>query len=86
MLLLSRDRAYGRRGLCMIAPVTTNIRGIRGEVLLGEDEGMPRPCAANVDSIETIAQHRLERRITTLSADKIRQIDEAIHYALALSY
>jgi mRNA-degrading endonuclease toxin of MazEF toxin-antitoxin module len=70
----------------MVAPVSTNVKGLRGEVLLGEEDGMPLACAANLDSLETIAQSRLERRITSLSAAKLRQMEQAIHFTLALGY
>jgi len=50
-VLLSRDDAYAIRSRLTVAPVTTRQRGIPSEVALGPEEGLPRPCVANLDSI-----------------------------------
>jgi mRNA interferase MazF len=67
-----------------VAPVTTRVRHIRAEVVLGPADGLPRPCVANVDTITTVPVANLQDYVTTLSADKIAAIDAAIHYALGL--
>src|SRR4030065_255030 len=54
VLLLSRNEAYEVRSRVIIAPVTTQLRGIRSEVPLGPEDGLPRRSVANLDTILTI--------------------------------
>ncbi len=84
MVLLSRDEAYAVRALVTIAPLTTRIRSIPAEVPLGPQEGLPRECVANLDSITTIAKAMLRRRVTALRPAKLVELDAAIHFALGL--
>ena len=50
---LSRDEAYPVRTAVTVAPVTTTTRGIAVQVSLGLEDGLPKPCALNCDSIWT---------------------------------
>ena len=84
VVLLTRDDASAIRSLVTVAPVTTRIRGIPAEVPLGPEDGLPRACVANLDTIDTIAQSRLQNQITALSPQKLRAVDAAIHFALGL--
>ena len=84
VLLVSRDDAYRYRDLVMIAPVSRRVRGIPAEVPLGPVEGLPKPCAANLDSLQTVSKSLLLNRIAHLPAAKLDEIDEALQYALGL--
>ena len=84
VLLLSRDEAYAVRSLVIVAPVTTRIRGIRSEVPLGPDDGIPKVCAANLDTITTIARSSLTERLAVLKRDKVQAVDAAIRFALGM--
>jgi mRNA interferase MazF len=84
VLLLSRDEAYSVRDLVIVAPVTTRIRHIPSEVPLGPEDGLPKSCVVNLDTITTIAKAGLRERLTTLSADKRRAVDGALRFALGL--
>ena len=84
VILLSRDEAYAVRSMVIVAPVTTRIRHIPAEVPLGPEDGLPRACVANLDSIITIAKANLRERVTTLSVKKLRAVDAALHFALGL--
>ncbi len=86
VLLLSRDEAYAIRSQITVAPVSTRIRDIPTEVLLGPQDGMPRACAVNLDSIATIAKASLRDQITALSPQNVRAVDEAVHFALGLQH
>jgi len=84
VLLLSRNEAYAVRELVTVAPVTTRIRHIASEVSLGPEEGLPRPCIVNLDSITTIAKGSLCDRLTSLSLEKLKEVEVALHFALGL--
>lgn len=82
VVLLSRDEAYPVRTAVTVAPVTTTVRGIAVEVSLGLEDGLPRPCAVNCDSLLTIPKAYLESRIARLSEPKMEEIHKAIRFAL----
>jgi mRNA interferase MazF len=84
VLLLSRNEAYTVRKLIMVAPLTTRIRRISSEVSLGDEDGVARACVVNLDTITTIAKASLTERLTTLSAEKLKAVEEALHFSLGL--
>ncbi|MBI4823040.1 MAG: type II toxin-antitoxin system PemK/MazF family toxin [Nitrospirae bacterium] len=84
VVLLSRDEAYSIRNAVTVAEVTRTIRGIPVEVLLGPEDGMPKKCAVNLDTIMTIRKELLTERITLLRSDKLTDIKKAIKFALDL--
>ncbi|MBA3051641.1 MAG: type II toxin-antitoxin system PemK/MazF family toxin [Candidatus Omnitrophota bacterium] len=85
VVLLSRDAAYTVRNAVTVAEITTTIRDIPVEVSLGHSEGMPKKCVANLDTIITIRKGRIDTKITGLPQSKIKEIDEAIRFALDIS-
>ena len=84
VVLLSREEAYAVRNLVTVAPVTTRSRGIRSEVRLGPEQGLPKPCVANLDTIATIPKAALRDRISLLPLEKIEALNAAIRFALGL--
>lgn len=84
MLLLSRQEAYLRRGYVTVAPVTRTFRPIDSHVSVGPAEGLRSASVVNLDSIMTINKRLLERRVGELTAGKMREIEEAIRFALQL--
>lgn len=84
VVLLSRNEAYAVRELVTVAPVTTRIRGIPVEVLLGPDDGLAKRCVANLDTITTIPKAALARPVAILSAEKVAAVDTALRFALGL--
>ena len=85
VILLSRDESYNIRKLVTIAPITTRIRGIASEISLGPEDGLPRKCVANLDTITTIPKSFLFEQTGLLSPGKMQSLDNAIHFALGLS-
>jgi mRNA interferase MazF len=84
VLLLSRDAAYRVRTAVTVGPVTRTARDIPVEVSLDQADGLPTPCVANLDDIATIPKALLTRRITTLSPERMREVEDAIRFALDL--
>ena len=84
VVLLSRDEAYAIRNAVTVAEVTTTMRGIPVEVSLGLEDGLPKKCVVNLDSIATIRKELLSERITILRNEKIEQINAAIKFALSI--
>ncbi|MBI2322337.1 MAG: type II toxin-antitoxin system PemK/MazF family toxin [Chloroflexi bacterium] len=84
VLLLSRDVAYRVRASVTVGVVTRAVRGIATEVPLGPADGMPVACVVNLDDILTIPKRLLQQRITSLSAENMAHVAEAIAFALDL--
>lgn len=59
VLLLSRNEAYQIRDYVSVAIITTTIRHIPVEVLLNEQDGLPRESVANLDNVMTIRKSSL---------------------------
>jgi mRNA interferase MazF len=86
VLLLSRDESYRSRELILAARITTRIRNIRSEVILTENDGVPKLCVVNLDVIQTISKNLLIERITSLSPEKLQAVETAIHFSMGLSF
>jgi len=84
VVLLSRDEAYAVRSLVIVAPITIRMRHIPSEVVLGPDNGMPRDCVANLDTMTTVPKDCLRSRLTSLSPQKLKEMEAAIHFVLGL--
>ena len=81
VVVLTRERFISRLHSVIVAPVTTNVRGLPTEVTLDETDGLPRRCAANFDNVFTLRRDRLENRITTLPSDKLDLVCRAYRFA-----
>lgn len=84
VLILTRDSALDFLSEVTIAPVTSTVRDIPSEIALGEEDGMPRACAVNLDHIQTVSKGKIGALITTLNTDRMAQVRHALRFALAL--
>jgi mRNA interferase MazF len=84
VLLLSRNEAYAVRNAVTVAEITSTIRGIPVEVGLDQEDGMPKRCIVNLDTIVTIRKELLKERLTTLREEKMAQVNSGIKFALAV--
>ncbi len=84
VVILTRDSILGYLGEVTIAPITSTIRDIPSEVLLTHEDGMRKDCAINCDHIQTVSKNKIGTAITTLTQDKLKQLSEAIWFALNL--
>jgi len=84
VVLLSRDEAYRVRNSVTVAEITSTIRNIPVEVSLGHEEGLPKKCVANLDTIITLSKSLLENKIALLSQEKVNEINASIKFALDL--
>ena len=84
VVLLSRNEAYSVRNAVTVAEVTSIIRHIPVEVNLGTEDGLPKKCVINLDTIITVRKELLIEKITDLVPEKINQVEEAIRFALDL--
>ncbi len=81
VLLLTRSAAYAYLNKAIVGEITTTIRGIPQEVLLGEPEGLV-PSVANLDNLHVVAKRHLTSRVGVLSAAREQEVKRALGYAL----
>ena len=83
VLVLSRDAAIPRLGRALVAPCTTTVRTLPSEVVLepGEDP-IPRRCAVNLDSVESVSLGVLVERLGRLADARMREICAALAVAV----
>jgi len=84
VLILTRNSILEYLGEVTVAPITSTVRDIPSEVFLSKNEGMQRDCAINFDHIQTVSKRKIGSLITRLSSEKLKQVREAISFALEL--
>ena len=84
VLLLTRDSALEILGGVTIAPITTTIRDITSEVLLTNEDGLPRESVVNLDHVQTVPRGRLGGAIATLTSARMEQVRAALLFALGM--
>ncbi|HXT01750.1 MAG TPA: type II toxin-antitoxin system PemK/MazF family toxin [Elusimicrobiota bacterium] len=84
VVLVSRDSEIQVRRLILAAPVTSRIRRLDSEVLLGQEDGLHKSCVANTSNVGLVSKARLIRRISTLSSSKRDALDAALLFSLGL--
>ncbi len=84
VVILTRNSIIEYLGELTVAPVTTTIRDIPTQVVLSEHDGMARQCAIDCDHIQTVAKGKIGPTITTLHADRMEEVGQAVAFALEL--
>ncbi|MBI4715408.1 MAG: type II toxin-antitoxin system PemK/MazF family toxin [Nitrospirae bacterium] len=84
VVILTRNSILEYLGEVTVAPVTSTIRDIPSEVLLTRGDGMHSDCAVNCDHIQTVSKSNMGPLVTTLTAEKLSEIRNAISFALNL--
>ena len=84
VLIITRNSIIDYLNDVTIAPITSTIRDIPSEMVLSQDDGMPKDCAVNFDHIQAVAKNRLGSLITVLPAYRLEEIKKAIFFALDL--
>lgn len=82
VLVLTRDSAVDYLATVTVAPITSTIRGVPSEVVLGEEDGMKAPCVVNLHNTTTVPQHRLGKRVAQLSPMRMSEICAAVRFSL----
>ena len=67
------------------APIYSEVLGIRSEVVLGTEDGLPRTCAIRCDFLMLLFKSKLTTFAGELRARKTQELNGAISYALQIS-
>jgi mRNA-degrading endonuclease toxin of MazEF toxin-antitoxin module len=85
-VVVSRDFIAGHEDIATVvcAPVYGEVFGLRTEVVVGPDEGVPRPSAIRCDFLTLMFKRKLTGFVATLSAHKQEELRRALRNALQL--
>lgn len=84
VLILTRTSAISFLKALTIAPITTTIRDIPSEVFLSREDGLLTDCAVNLDNLQTLPKEQLGGLIATLSPLRLREVNQALAFALGM--
>lgn len=84
VLVLTREAARSAMTKVTVAPVTSTVKGLSGEVELGERNGLDHRCVASLDNTVTIAGSLLGCTIGFLHPDQERALANAVIMAFDL--
>jgi len=83
VVVLTRDIAVPKLGRALVAPCTTNIRGLPTEVVLEIDvDPIPKRSAVNLDSVENVGVGALTERLGKLGDVRMREVCLALAVAV----
>ena len=78
VLILSRDAVIGSLARPLVAPLTTQSRGLPTEVALDRDDGVPRACVVSLDNVQPLSSSLLVERLVALRPEVMRQVCRAL--------
>jgi len=78
VLVLTRDEVIDRLNEIIVAPVTRTIRGLRTEVVLTEQDGMPTACAVNFDHVSLGQRGRFGSALCSLPEERWPEVRRAL--------
>ena len=84
VLVLATPQADDARSLVIVAPLTSQIRGMRGEIDLGKPRWLPKPSAVNIQGLASFDRHKLARRMGVLTREQMVRIKAALRDILDL--
>ncbi len=86
VLVLTRDSVASVLGVVTVAPLTSVIRGIPSEVVLGVVDGLSRESAVNLDHLQAVPKTRIGAVITRLNTGRLDEVQLALLFALGFDH
>jgi mRNA interferase MazF len=84
VLVLAMPAEMDARSLVVVAPLTSQVRGMRGEVFLGKPGWLPKVSAVNVQGLASFDPAKLVRRMGTLNPTQMGEVKDALREWLDL--
>ncbi len=81
VLILTRQDVIGHLHSVTVAPITTTIRGIPTEVLIGTECGLKTTSAINLDNLATVPKAGLRVFVGTVPPVVLSGVREALLFA-----
>ena len=83
-VVLTRAGVVPVRRQVTVAPITSRVRGLSVEVLVGRDQGLDHDSVVNVDNVQTVPSAAVGAFIGILTPVQERLLARAIRYAFDL--
>lgn len=85
-IVVSRDFIASNDDVATVvcAPVYRESLGLRSEVLLGREDGLPHDSSIRCDFLMLMFKRKLTRFVSSLSNSKVAELNRALGDALAL--
>lgn len=77
VVVLTREAARSAMTKVTVAPITSTVKGLSSEVLVGRQNGLDRQSAISLDNVLTIPKNRLGRAIGFLTGAQEQQLARA---------
>jgi mRNA interferase MazF len=84
VLVLAVPRETDARALVIVAPLTSQIRGLGGEVPIGKPSWLPKISAVNAQGLASFDKNKLVRRMGRLSDPQMISVKSALRDLLDL--
>ena len=84
VLVLAYPQPADARALVIVAPLTSQLRGLRGEVPLGKPRWLPKISTVNVQGLASFDPGKLTRRLGVLSSEQLEAVKTALRDLLEL--
>jgi len=84
VLVLAYPKPADARALVVVAPLTSQIRGLRGEVSLGKPRWLPKVSAVNLQGLASFDPSKLTRHLGTLPPQQCGAVKAALRELLHL--
>jgi mRNA interferase MazF len=81
VVVLSRDEAIEVLTTVLVAPVTSTIRNLPSQVVIGVDEGLDHDSAVSLDHVQCVDRAKLIRRLGRLSPARMHHVCAALAVA-----
>lgn len=82
VLLLTRTPAFAYLNKAIVCEITSVVRGIPQEVVMGKREGLARASVANFDNVHVVPTASLGERIGAVATHREREVKRALGHAL----
>ena len=84
VLVLFAPGEEDARSLVVVAPLTSQIRHLRGEISIGKPKWLPKESAVNVQGVASFDHGKLSRRLGALPPREMERVKDALRDLLGL--
>lgn len=82
VLILTRQDIIGQLHTVTVAPITSTIRGVPSEVVVGTESGLKQRSAVNLHHVATVPRAGLRTFVGLVPKETMGRVREALLFAL----
>jgi mRNA interferase MazF len=82
VVVLTRQDMIGRLHTVTVAPITSTIRGVPSEVVVGAESGLKQPSAINLHHLATVPPAGLRTFVGIVPGETMDRVRDALLFAL----